>query len=210
MKKRVVAVIMLFAMLVTLSGCDNMKIPFLSKPEDAVDEFMKQENLMKLLADLEDDDSEEVMSDYIGVQSIKSLLLENIRTISYTVTDVSENGNTATITTLITHLDISPLATNAFTIFFEKLLTIDEDDIEIPETEEESMELLNSMLQKAFIEAATQIEPTETYTKIKFKCVKQSGNKWEVQETPDEFVDRVLLMNLYITMKEAIDSYDDY
>ena len=59
MKRQIIAIVLLLAMTAMLCGCE-FSVPFLSKPEDAVNEFMTQDNLMEVLSRFDDISSEDV------------------------------------------------------------------------------------------------------------------------------------------------------
>ena len=89
MKRQIIAVVLILAMTAMLCGCE-FSVPFLSKPEDAVNEFMTQDSLMEVLSRFDDFSSEDVDDiatafwvDVLTSSSVKSLLLDNVRCISY-------------------------------------------------------------------------------------------------------------------------------
>ncbi len=216
MKRQIVAVVLLLSMMVMLCGC-NFSVPFLSKPEDALEEFMTQDSLMEVLSRFDDISSEDVDDiatafwvDVITSPSIKSLLLDNVRTISYSITNTSINGNRATITALITHYDMSPIIDCAFEIFYKKVLELDASGVEVPEDEDELMDLLMPLISQSIREAVSKTKPTETYTKVRFDCVKDSSGYWELKEIPDDFLEKVLLMNFYSALEDSLNNLEQY
>lgn len=213
MKKRIIAAIMIIAMMFVLVGCD-FDLPFLSKPEDAVNEFMAQESLIELLSLVEESYSEE--GDYAdrlwhGVftsASIKALLLDNVRSISYNITNTKEYSDYTTITAMITHLDMTPIAKSAIEEFANMLIEMDAKGEVFPENEDEIYEMMLRMLTKCLTDAAAKTKPLETYSKIQFKCEKNSGYKWELKEIPEEFFEKVLLMNIDSAYQSAFENVD--
>ena len=51
MKRSLAIILLLLTMMVLLNGCSNS---FFKKPEDVVNEFMQQDNLMNLLSEIEE------------------------------------------------------------------------------------------------------------------------------------------------------------
>ena len=207
--KRIIAVLLLLVMMISLTGCG------LIKPKDILDEFMKQENLIDCLAVLEessldeDDDNydyQKFLVDIINTPSIKSLLLDNVRSIRYNITDDSTNGKNATITTLITHFDISPVVDKAMEDFSDQFAEMDRSKLDGLENEEIIAEIIYPMILKSLKEAAGKIKPIETYTKIKFEFEENSAMQWELIEIPDDFYSQVLLMNLLDALENGFDS----
>ena len=213
MKKRIVSVVMLIAMMFMLLGC-QIDLPFLSKPEDAVKEVMKQENLMELLSLAEEralndeSSSARMLQVLFTIPSMKSYLLDNVRSISYNITDVPKNGKSATVSALITHYDLTPMVEKTIEILAERFAEMD-STMEIPETDEEMADLILPVVEKAIKEAAKSTKPLETYTKVRFTC-KQPVNMWTVQDYPDELYDSVLFMNFYSAFLKGIESMDTY
>ena len=154
MKHSLVVFVSLVAIIVILVGCGS-GIPGLSKPEDAVDTVLAQDNLMKWISIIDefapdDDDLLSVlMADIITSSSFKSMLLDNIRSIDYSISDVSENGDTATVTALITHLDATPVMDRASQIFIDKVYTMDAIGTSIPDAEEDQIDMFLSMLKQS-------------------------------------------------------------
>ena len=215
--KRIITSFLVVAMIIVLAGC-SFSLPFLSKPEDVVDEFMTQEVLMDLLAQMDDFIIVEDFEDYGSIfwskiltsASMKSLLLDNVRSISYTITDVSTNGNSSKVTALITHYDMSPIVDRAIEIFIDRVEEMDNSGMEVPESEDETVELLLNVATQCFKEAISKTKPAETYTKIRFDCEKGSSGVWELREMPDEFIDKVLLMNIESAFDDGWKNYDIY
>ena len=122
----------------------------------------------------------------------------------YKITNVSTNGdgNKATVTALITHRDITPVVDRSIEIFIDKLKEMDSSGTDFPEDEESIFQLLWPVMQKSIKEAAAKTKPTETYSTVKFKCVKNEILMWELEEIPDGFSE-ALLMNIDTAMENA-------
>lgn len=216
MKCKIIAVVLILAMTVLLCGCE-FSVPFLSKPEDAVNEFMTQDSLMEVLSRFDDISSEDVDDiatafwvDVLTSPSVKSLLLDNVRCISYNITNTTINGNKATVTVLITHYDMSPVIDIAFEIFFNKVMDLDASGVEVPEDEDELMDLLMPLISQSIKEAVAKTKPSETYTKVRFDCEKNSSGTWELREIPDDFIDKVLLMNFEYAIEDCLNNLYSY
>ncbi len=54
---------------------------------------------------------------------------------------------------------------------------------------------------QAFKEAVTEAKPAETFTTVKFDLIKDSSGYWEIDEVPDDFIYKVLLMNYQSALK---------
>ncbi len=217
--KRFFRTILILAVIVAALGfflsSRGYNIPFFSKPENAVQDFMKQENLMEFLSRYEEymeepdevDDGSQIWIEIFSSPEMKSFFLDNIRSVSYNITNVSQNGNKATVTAMITHLDIAPVIDRTFKLWVDEILKLASSGAESFENEDFQTKVLYPLLQKSFKEAATKTKPTETYSTVKFKCVKDEIWIWELEEVPDAFYDKVLSMN----MEQAVDNaYDTY
>ncbi len=216
MKRQIIAIVLLLAMTAMLCGCE-FSVPFLSKPEDAVNEFMTQDNLMEVLSRFDDISSEDVDDiatafwvDVLTSPSVKSLLLDNVRCISYNITNTTINGDKATVTVLITHFDMSPVIDSAFGIFYNKVMDLDASGVEVPEDEDELMDLLMPLISQSIKEAVAKTKPSETYTKVLFDCIKNSSMIWELEEIPDDFIEKVLLMNFEYALEDCLNNLDSY
>ena len=128
---KIVAFVSVLAILLMVLGFD---LPFLGKPENAVKKIMTQESLMDILSSFEedfskikeDDENYSMISvELIRSPGIKSFFLDNVRTMSYNITNVSKNGDEATVTALITHLDIYPVVECAYDLLESKILEYD-------------------------------------------------------------------------------------
>ena len=198
-----------------LVGCGS-SLPFLDKPENAIDEFMTQDSLMEVISrfddiELDNDDIYSVFwTDILTSPSIKTIMLENVRSISYTISDVSENGDKATATLLITHLDISPVIDRAFEILIKKGEEMDASGTQLPEDEEEATNYVFSIIKQSIKEAAEEKKPSETYTKVRFDLTKGESGYWDIDEIPDDFIYKVLLMNFQSALEEGFDSLGFY
>ena len=187
-----------------------------NKPESALDEFMNQDSLMEVLSRFDDIPSEDddvatdFLVDIITSPSIKALLLDNVRTLSYNITSTSIDGNKATITALITHYDMSPIIDSAVAAFYIKVVGLAALGSEIPEEGDESMELFMPLISQSIREAALNMEPTETYTTVRFNCVKNASGLWELEEIPDDFLEKVLLMNFQSALVDGLDHFGQY
>ncbi len=197
---------------------------FTCKPEDAVDEFMTQDNLIGLLTDYEDslveNDSRTAKSIYrtFTDPKMKALLLENARSTTYSITDVAKNGNSATVTAVIMHRDMTPVVERTMLIFLTKIAEMateaeespeeieeDAEPIEYGETElDQAGEFVFEIIHESLIEALFETEPSETYTKFRFQCYRTPTFKWELEDVPDEFFQKVLLMNYSDAMDKII------
>lgn len=127
---------------------------------------------------------------------------------SYTITDVSTNGNIATVTALITHNDISPIIDRMLYLFADQLVKMADAGEKAPENEDEQGEWLFSILMQALKEAASKERPIETYTKIKFTCEKDYNGDWVLTDIPDDFIEKVMLMNIDSAVQESIKNFD--
>lgn len=201
---KIVAFVSVLAILLMVLGFD---LPFLGKPENAVKKIMTQESLMDILSSFEedfskikeDDENYSMISvELIRSPGIKSFFLDNVRTMSYNITNVSKNGDEATVTALITHLDIYPVVECAYDLLESKILEYDS----IPENDEELKMFLLPLVQKSINEAVSKTKPTSTYTNVIFECKKDSVWPWELKELPDDFVE-VLLMNIDPAVEKA-------
>lgn len=212
MKRQIVAAALFLAMLNMLCGC---AFGF-NKPESALDEFMNQDSLMEVLSRFDDIPSEDddvatdFLVDIITSPSIKALLLDNVRTLSYNITSTSIDGNKATITALITHYDMSPIIDSAMAALYIKVVGLAALGSEIPEEGDELMELLMPLISQSIREAALNMEPTETYTTVRFNCVKNASGLWELEEIPDDFLEKVLLMNFQSALVDGLDHFGQY
>lgn len=212
MKHKTVIYVLLIAIALTLCGCGSI-IPALDRPEDLVERLLTQDNLMELISNIDDYSPEEdadllsgLMADILTSSSFKSLLLDNVRAIDYSISDATEDGDKATVTALITHLDVTPIMDEASEIFVDKVYTLDSMGTPIPETEEEQNDFILSLLKQSVREAINKNKPSETYTKIRFECEKDSGGAWVLNDVPDDFIDKVLLINLYSAFAESFSS----
>ncbi len=206
MKRHIISAFLLLTMMLMLVGCG-----LLSKPEDAVDEFMTQDSLMEVISRLDDysaDDEADYSSKFWGsiltTPSVKPLLLENVRSISYGITEVSRSRDSATVAAVITHLDATPITDFAAEVFIEKLEEMDKAGVEAPENEDEILELILNVASQALKEAIAKAKPNETYTKVRFDCIKTSGGYWVLREIPDDFIEKVLLLNLPTVIAESV------
>lgn len=212
MKRQIVAVALFLAMLIMLCGC---AFGF-NKPESALDEFMNQDSLMEVLSRFDDIPSEDddvatgFLVDIITSPSIKALLLDNVRTLSYNITSTSIDGNKATITALITHYDMSPIIDSAVAAAYINVVGLAALGSVIPEEGDESMELLMPLISQSIREAALNMEPTETYTTVRFNCVKNASGLWELEEIPDDFLEKVLLMNFQSALVDGLVHFGQY
>ncbi len=162
MKRRVVAIVLVLTMMIMLGGC-SLNLPFFSKPEDAVNEFMTQDSLMEVISRVDDVDLEAdddffslFWSDFISSSSMKSLMLDNVRSIDYTITDASTNGDKATITALITHHDLTPIVDRAIEGLIKRLEEFDAAGEVVPEDEDAALEVFLSVLRQSFKEAVAK------------------------------------------------------
>lgn len=212
MKRRFTFAISLFVIILMLVGCGD-SIAFLDKPEDAVNELLSQESLMELASRVDEFETNDdgnyasaFLKDVLTSPGIKSISLDNVRSISYSISDVSENGDKATATVLITHLDISPVIDKAFEIFMKKVEEKDASGEELPENEDEINELIFTLLKQSIKEAVEKKKPTETFSKIRFDLTRSSSGYWEIDELPDDFIDKVLLMNFPAAIDAGFDN----
>lgn len=211
---RIVALLIVLAIVLVGLGYDVPYIsdlPFIDKPENAVKSIMTQEKLMEFLSYFEkyyselDPDSEDysmMLSEFFTSPAVKSFLLDNVHTINYNITNVSKNGDNATVTALITHLDIYPVIDRVYDLFVSKLKELDS----IPEKEEDKISLILPLLQKSIKDATSQTKPTVTYSNVIFECEKYALWSWELKEVPDDFIE-VLLMNIDPSMEKASKEY---
>lgn len=208
MKRRLIAVALFVAMIVMLCGCEMP--PLRNKPEDVVDALMKKDKLVELLAVFDDvstegdvdDIGEAFWIDVMTSPSIKSLLLDNVGSISYNITNTTINNDKAIVSTIITHLDMTPVMDKAMEIFFNKVLDLDASGVKVPEDQDELMELLLPIVSQSVKEAITKSKPTDTYTKIKFEC-DNHGGLWELREIPEDFLEKVLFMNFEQALEDS-------
>ena len=207
---RIIALLIVLAIVLVGLGYDVpfiSDLPFIGKPENAVKDLMTQEKLMEFLSSIEeyyselDEDDEDYsmfMSELFSSSGFKSFLLDNVHTINYNITNVSKNGDKATVTALITYLDIYPVIDRVFELFATKITELDS----LPETENEQVSLLLPLLQKSIKEAVTQTKPTVSYSNVLFNCEKYSFFSWELQKVPEDFIE-VLLMNIDPAVEKA-------
>lgn len=208
MKRRLIAVALFVAMIVMLCGCEMP--PLRNKPEDVVDALMKKDKLVELLAAFDDvstegdvdDIGEAFWIDVMTSPSIKSLLLDNVGSISYNITNTTINNDKAIVSTIITHLDMTPVMDKAMEIFFNKVMDLDASGVKVPEDQDELMELLLPIVSQSVKEAITKSKPTDTYTKIKFEC-DNHGGLWELREIPEDFLEKVLFMNFEQALEDS-------
>lgn len=215
MKRGLLAVVLLLAMMFALVGCNSS--PFQNKPEDVIEEFLSQDSLMEIISRFDDFEVEEdgdmaslFWSEVLTSSSMKSLLLDNVRSIDYSITDVSETSYNAEVTAMITHLDITPIADKAFELLIDKINSMDAAHIEVPEDEDEAAALLMSLLKQSIREAIASKKPSETFTKVRFELTKDPDGFWEMDEMPDDFLEKVLLMNLQSAFEDGSASLDIY
>lgn len=45
---------------------------------------------------------------------------------------------------------------------------------------------------------------------VRFDCIKNSSKIWELKEIPDDFIEKVLLMNFGNAIDECINNLDSY
>ena len=103
---------------------------------------------------------------------------------------------------------MSPIVDRALEIFINRGEEMDNSGVEVPESEDELIELLLNVATQSFKEAISKTKPTETYTKIRFDCEKDSSGVWELSEMPDGFIEKVLLMNMESAIDDGLKSYD--
>ena len=211
MKRRIIAFVLLSSLII-LNGCSS-RASDSGKPEDAINEFMLQDNLMDLLSDYTDSlsDSDNIfVSMFFSSAGFKSQLLENVRSLTYTISDVSGAEDKARVTGIITHLDISPIIDKTYEIAFAKFAAIDSSEKELPENEEELEPIILSVFSQSLKEAIEIEKPTETFSKIEFYCMKNSEGEWEIDGIPDEFYNKVLLMNFPSALENAGKNWKQY
>ncbi len=216
---RIIALLIVLVIVLVGLGYD---VPFISdlpifgKPEDAVTDYLKQDNLMELLSRIEEGmtsgeiESEDPSGKYIleifNSSYMKNLFLDNVRSISYNITNVSKNGDNASVTTMIRYLDLSPVLDRTFELLYDKLMEMDSNGSTLPETEGEQLELFFSVFQKSFKEAVAKTKPSESYRNVKFDCVKSSVWTWELKEVPDD-ISQIIFLNFYTAYENASNEY---
>lgn len=181
--KKLGHIFLLFLLCFSLSSCS-------SSPDTMIESYceaMKTFDYMKMKEFLENTDastedpfqSQDSMED-ATMAYLKDYLTNHASKISYTITSVNENADSATVTVDFEYADLSPMIASVMDDYISQALALAFSGVDDDKTYEQ---LLISLIK----EKSASYEPLLTSETVQFICHK-TNHEWKITETPDAII----------------------
>lgn len=206
--KKIFNVILILAIVLSLSACSNQ-----SKPETTVSEFIEaakmfdfsqmslkinpsstpsKEKISELEEGSEENSYEKYFMDY---------LKSNAKKITYEIKKSAIDGDNATVTVDFKYVDGGPLLKATIGDVFSQAISMAFAGVEV--NDDEMSQLFVSSMEKQ----KENISESFTERTVEIKCIKVD-NKWYLEDISDDFID-VIISNFGTVAKELDESFND-